>query len=76
MKTKTLKTIALATMFSMLLPLAGALAANYVGNTNSYKFHRVTCRSAKRISPSNRIEFSTREEAINFGMSPCKICKP
>lgn len=76
MKTKTLKAIALATIFSMALPLAGALAANYVGNTNSYKFHRVTCRAAKRISPGNRIEFSTRQEAINYGMTPCKICKP
>lgn len=73
---KIIKTIALALLFSFPITATGALAANYIGNTNSYKFHRVTCRTIKKMNPGNKIEFNTRQEAIDYGMTPCKVCKP
>lgn len=48
----------------------------YVASKNSQVFHTPTCRSAKRISPENMIGYSTREEAINAGKRPCKLCTP
>ena len=46
----------------------------YVGSVNSDKFHYPNCSAAKRIKSYNRITFSSRSQAINFGYSSCKIC--
>lgn len=51
-------------------------AAKYIGNSKSKKFHYPDCRWAKEISPKNRVEFNSREEAINAGYQPCKVCRP
>jgi len=48
----------------------------YIGNKLSHKFHRPDCRYVKKISPGNRTCFDSREEAINMGYTPCKVCKP
>jgi micrococcal nuclease len=48
----------------------------YVASKNSEVFHTPTCRSAKRILPENMVGYSSREEAINAGKKPCKLCKP
>ena len=48
----------------------------YVASKNSKVFHKAGCRSADRISPDNLVGFSSRDEAINSGRRPCKICKP
>jgi competence protein ComEC len=47
---------------------------NYIGNKNTKKFHKPTCSSLP--AEQNRVYFSTREEAIAEGYTPCKICKP
>lgn len=47
---------------------------SYIGNRNSNKFHRSSCSTLP--AESNRIYFSTRDEAINAGMVPCKRCNP
>lgn len=52
------------------------MAANYIGNANSMKFHYQSCRWAQKIRPANRVYFDTREEAIEAGYIPCKVCKP
>ena len=50
---------------------------NYVLNNNTKKFHRTECRSGDDISESNREDYiGDREELINKGYSPCKICNP
>lgn len=49
-------------------------AINYIGNTNSKKFHRPDCSSLP--APHNRVYFKTRNEAISTGYSPCKLCNP
>ncbi len=48
--------------------------ALYVGNARTKKFHRPDCRWAEEISPANRVEFRSREEAIRQGYEPCKVC--
>ena len=48
----------------------------YMGNSNSMKLHLTTCRYAQKTSESNRVYFNSRDEAINKGYVPCKVCKP
>ena len=55
---------------------AQAQSCVYIGNRKSHKFHRPDCRYGKKISPGNRTCFDFREEAINTGYTPCKVCKP
>lgn len=46
----------------------------YIGNRNSHKFHRPTCNSLP--SEKNQILFSSSEEAIDEGYTPCQRCNP
>jgi len=48
----------------------------YVASKNSDVFHKADCRWAKRIAPKNLVRYKSREEAINDGKRPCKLCKP
>jgi hypothetical protein len=59
-------------------PVAESTPAGYeyVASKNSDVFHKPECSSAKRIKPENLVGYSTREEAINAGKKPCKLCKP
>ncbi len=49
---------------------------SYVANGNSGKFHVASCSSVSKMSENNKIFFSSRNEAINQGFEPCKICNP
>jgi competence protein ComEC len=46
----------------------------YIGNVSSKKFHAPDCKSLP--DESNRIWFTTREEAVSAGYSPCGNCDP
>lgn len=46
----------------------------YIGNKNTKKFHLSSCRST--VSEDNKIYFSMRDDYINAGYIPCKICNP
>lgn len=46
----------------------------YRGNTQSHIFHRSSCRHFG-CKNCTRV-FSSREEAINAGYRPCKVCNP
>lgn len=48
----------------------------YTGNSNTYKFHRESCHHESRIASYHRVHFDTRNEAINAGYVPCKVCRP
>ncbi len=49
----------------------------YILNTNTKKFHKPSCRSAKQIKPGNRQETGdAREDLLARGYSPCGNCKP
>lgn len=52
-------------------------ATSYLLNTNSNKFHFISCGSGQRTSAKNRSDFSgSREEVIGMGYSPCGNCDP
>ena len=67
-----------------ILRLVGVLAiivtstssAQYIGSSNSDKFHETSCRHAKKITDENKVEFETAEAAGKAGYLPCKTCKP
>ncbi len=49
----------------------------YILNTNTKKFHKPDCGSAKSISDGNKDTFTgTKEELIILGYEPCGVCKP
>ncbi|MGN0261391.1 MAG: DNA/RNA non-specific endonuclease [Eggerthellaceae bacterium] len=54
-----------------------SVAASYVLNTNSKKFHVPECGSVDQMSEANKEYFNgTRDEAIARGYTPCKRCNP
>jgi hypothetical protein len=54
----------------------GPAEYKYVASKNSTVFHLPGCSSAARISSANLVGYKTRDEAINAGKRPCKLCKP
>ena len=56
-------------------PIKTQLCA-FIGNARSHKFHRPGCRWAKNISHANRVCFKSRQDAIDQGYTPCKVCRP
>ncbi|MBR1646074.1 MAG: nuclease [Selenomonadaceae bacterium] len=67
---------AVGTIIFMTATFATVLAANYVGNANSKKFHVGNCSFVGKMNPKNRVDFQTRDEAIQAGYVPCKRCNP
>ena len=49
---------------------------DYVGNSNTHKFHESFCSWADNIKSGNRVSFSSRQDAIDSGYSPCGHCNP
>jgi len=48
----------------------------YLGNRNSYRFHRPSCPLARKLSGHHLIRFETSRSAYWEGFSPCKQCRP
>ena len=48
----------------------------YLGNINSYRFHRPVCPFGRKMSKKNVVRFQSRYEAFWAGYSPCKRCRP
>lgn len=54
-----------------------AYAADYyMLNTKSGKFHYPDCRTIKHPEAAHWATASTRDEAIEAGYVPCKVCNP
>lgn len=51
-------------------------SSSYVGNSNTGKFHAPGCSSVGKMKPSNKVFFSSRDEAISAGYVPCGRCHP
>ena len=52
-------------------------AADYVLNMSSEKFHYPSCSAVKEISEKNRWDYhGSREDVIEMGYQPCKLCNP
>jgi len=47
----------------------------YVASKNGTKYHFPWCSGAKRIKESNKIWFSSKEEAVKAGYTPAGNCK-
>lgn len=75
-KTKTPSTISSPILSTSSSSLSSSNSENYVASANANKFHKTTCRWAKKISDYNKITFNNRNEAINQGYQPCKVCNP
>lgn len=46
----------------------------YIGNQNTYKFHRSSCSFLPM--EKNRVYFSSKEEALERYFDPCMKCHP
>lgn len=51
-------------------------SSQFVGTTRSDKYHRPTCRWAKKIDSANEVWFDSAEAARAKGYVPCKVCRP
>ena len=51
-------------------------AGQFVGSTESDKYHYPTCRHAKKISGANEIWFTSAADAQSHGYTACKVCDP
>ena len=50
---------------------------NYIGNSNTMKFHRPNCISIDQMNESNKVYLNgSRDDAVSRGYKPCKRCKP
>ena len=67
---------AIIAVLIMTTAVATVLAASYVGNAKSKKFPFADCSTVGKMNPNNRVEFISRDEAINAGYVPCKRCNP
>lgn len=53
------------------------IEGDYVLNTNTKKFHMITCSSVEDMSEHNKEEFTgEREDVIANGYEPCQRCNP
>ena len=56
---------------------AEANVQTYVLNTNTKKFHKESCNSAKSMDASNNMIYTgSRLEIIDMGYEACGVCKP
>ena len=67
--------IILATVL-LILATPPALASDYVANARTGKFHYASCRWVAKMNPGNKVYFNTRDDAVNSGYVPCKVCRP
>lgn len=49
---------------------------SYIGNLDTGKFHAPGCGDVDKMDPSNKVSFSSRDEALSNGYSPCGHCNP
>ncbi len=48
----------------------------YVGNRQSFIFHRAACPFGAKTHPAHRVLFSSRWDALMEGFRPCRRCAP
>ena len=54
----------------------GKEEAFYLGNRNSFRFHRPVCPYGRKTAPAHRLRFGSLGEAYGEGFSPCSKCLP
>ncbi len=58
------------------LPPPEPIEKSYLGNAHTFRFHRPGCRSLERTDKNRLLEYSSRDEFLDLGFSPCRNCKP
>ncbi|MBD3168720.1 MAG: hypothetical protein GF307_04500 [candidate division Zixibacteria bacterium] len=53
-----------------------SLCEFYFSTKNSFRFHRPDCPSVRNRDVSSLRKFSSRGDALDAGLSPCRNCKP
>ncbi len=48
----------------------------YLANQNSHILHRPSCPHGQKTSPTNRLKFDSKKDALLQGYSPCRSCRP
>ncbi len=48
----------------------------YVGSKSTKKFHFAECTWAQKLSEENKVYFSSYNDFIKNGYTPCKSCNP
>ena len=48
----------------------------YVGSDTTGVYCHPTCRHARRIHTTHRLEFRSARDAIRAGFRPCRVCRP
>ena len=48
----------------------------YIGMKGGNTVHTPYCMNARRIPRGKRVAYSTKKEAINAGLVPCRLCRP
>ena len=56
--------------------VAPVTTGQYVGSTESNKYHYPSCRYAQKIISENEIWFEDAVDAKAHGYVPCGVCKP
>lgn len=68
--------VLLVTVVMLLVSSSVALAAGYLLNTESGKYHFDSCRTIKHHNASKFVPISSPAEAKAQGYVPCKVCNP
>lgn len=58
------------------MPQPAEFASSYIGNSHSGIFHYSWCRYVGRMSENHKVYFDNREDAVDAGYRPCKVCTP
>jgi hypothetical protein len=53
---------------------SGNAPAGFLGNKEAKIYHLHTCKLVLKIKPENKVAFANKEEAVQAGYAPCKIC--
>jgi len=62
--------------FLFIFITTSVFAAEFWASKGSNKYHYPECKWAQKINKKNLIKFSSPEDAIKAGYTPCKVCKP
>jgi len=60
-------------LWRLAAPSAGE---HYPADPKYGNFHRPECAEADKIKPERRVDFKTRQEALERGLAPCATCAP
>jgi len=58
------------------VPTPVPFGSTYIGNAHTYKLHYASCRYIGMMNEGNKVYFESRDEAIDAGYVPCKVCRP